>query len=89
MKLAVIAAFRHEVGGFLRRGGFREAGRSDGLRFYRSESAPGVSAAVGGLGRDGARASALAAASRFGAEMLVSRRIRGGAPSPASAPAAR
>ena len=79
VKLAVIAAFRHEVGGFLRRGGFREAARSDGLRFYRSESAPGVLAAVGGLGRDGARASALAAASRFGAETLVSAGFAAGA----------
>ena len=79
MNLAVIAAFRHEVGGYLRRGGFREAERAGGLRFYRSDSAPGVVAAVGGLGRGGAREGALAAASRFGAEMIVSAGFAAGA----------
>ena len=79
MALAIIAAFRREIGGFLRRGGFREVGRADGLRFHRSESAPDVVVIEGGLARDGARAGARAAASRFGAEMIVSAGFAAGA----------
>ena len=79
MNLAIVAAFGHEVGGFLRRGGFREVGRENGLRFHRSDSAPGVSVIVGGLARDGAREGARIAASRFGAEMIVSAGFAAGA----------
>lgn len=81
MALAVIATFRHEIGGFLRRGGFREAGRAEGLRFHRSETAPDVVVVEGGLAREGARAGARLAASRFGAEMIVSAGFAAGAKS--------
>lgn len=72
MTLAIIAAFRHEIGGYLRRGGFREAARSGGLRFHRSESVPRVVAVEGCLRREAAREGARIAASRFGAEMIAS-----------------
>ena len=79
MALAVIAAFRREIGGFLRRGGFREVGRADGLRVHRSEAAPSVVVIEGGLARDGARTGARLAMSRFGAEMIVSAGFAAGA----------
>ena len=71
--LAILAAFRSEIGEYLRRGGFREVSRSaGGLRFHRSESHPRVVAVEGCLERGAAREGARAAASRFGAEMIVS-----------------
>ena len=79
MTLAIAAAFRSEIGGYLRRGGFREVARSGGLRFLRSESVPRVVAVVGCLERAAAREGARAAASRFGAEMIVSAGFAAGA----------
>ena len=72
MTFAILAAFRSEIGGYLRRGGFREVERSGGLRFHRSETVPDVVAAVGCFEREAAGDAARVAASRFGAEMIVS-----------------
>lgn len=81
MTLAVVAAFRSEIGGYLRRGRFREVERSGGLRFHRSESFPQAVAVSGCLERAAAREGARAAASRYGAEMIVSAGFAAGAKS--------
>ena len=81
MTLAIIAAFRSEIGDYLRRGGFREVARSGGLRFHRSESVPRVVAVAGCLERAAAREGVRAAASQFGAEMILSAGFAAGAKS--------
>lgn len=66
--LAVVAAFRQEIGEFLKAGRFRESERSDGdwgrLRFYTSRAIPGVAVVEGGFGRDGATESVRGAIAR-------------------------
>ena len=66
--LAVVAAFRQEIGEFLKAGRFRESERPDGdwgrLRFYTSRAIPGVAVVEGGFGRDGATESVRGAIAR-------------------------
>ncbi len=66
--LAVVAAFRQEIGEFLNSGSFRESERPDGdwgrLRFYTSRAIPGVAVVEGGFGRDGATESVRGAIAR-------------------------
>lgn len=66
--LAVVAAFRQEIGEFLKAGRFRESERPDGdwgrLRFYTSRAIPGVVIVEGGFRRDGATESVRGAIAR-------------------------
>lgn len=55
--LAVVAAFKQEIGEFMKAGRFRESERAGRLRFYTSRAIPGVVIVEGGLGRDGATES--------------------------------
>ena len=62
--LAVVAAFRQEIGEFLNSGSFRESERAGRLRFYTSRAIPGVAVVEGGFGRDGATESVRGAIAR-------------------------
>lgn len=62
--LAVVAAFRQEIGEFLNSGRFRESERAGRLRFYTSRAIPGVVIVEGGFGRDGATESVRGAIAR-------------------------
>ncbi len=77
--LAVAAAFRQEIGGYLKDGGFREVLRNGRLRFHLSDSLPDVVVAEGGLAQAGARECVRLAVSRFGANMIVSAGFAAGA----------
>ena len=64
----MVAAFRQEIGEFLKAGRFRESERPDGdwgrLRFYTSRAIPGVAVVEGGFGREGATESVRGAIAR-------------------------
>ena len=49
--LAVVAAFRNEIIGYLKSGGFRKVSESGGVRLYTSKSLPHVVVSNGGPGR--------------------------------------
>lgn len=69
--LAVVAAFRQEIGEFLDSGRFRESERAGRLRFYTSRATPGVVIVVGGFGRDGATESVRAAIAKFAPDAVI------------------
>ena len=77
--LAVIAAFRQEVAGFLKTGSFQETSREGGLRFYTSESLPNVVVSEGGFARESARESVREVVRRFSPTLIVSAGFAGGA----------
>ena len=69
--LAVVAAFRQEIGEFLNSGGFRESERVGRLRFYTSRAIPGVVIVEGGFGRDGATESVRGAIATFAPDAII------------------
>ncbi len=70
--MAVIAAIREEVAGYLKSGGFRRIARSGGVRLYTSDSVPHVVVSDGGLGRAGAGECVAEVVSRFDPHLIVS-----------------
>ena len=77
--LAILAAFKQEIGAFLKAGRFRESGRDGRLRFYTSKTMPRVAVAVGGFGRDGAIESVVRAIAAFSPDMIICAGFSGGA----------
>ena len=69
--LAVVVAFRQEIGDFLKAGGFREINRAGRLRFYASATAPGVVIAEGGFGREGVTDSVRRVSAKFAPDAII------------------
>ncbi len=70
--LIVVAAFRAEVGAFLRAGNFRRAERRQGLCVHRSRTMPDVAVIEGAIGIRRARTAAKWAADSLNADAVVS-----------------
>ena len=77
--LAIIAAFKDELSGYLKRGQFQVTGQDNGFRIYESEQVPDVVVSEGGIGKEGSQASARLAAERFKPDMMISAGFAGGA----------
>ena len=70
--LAVVAAFREEIGGYLKSGGFRKIAQSGEVRLYASDSVPHVVVADGGFGGAGAGDCVAEVITRFDPHLVVS-----------------
>ena len=77
--LAIVAAFRQEIGAFLKAGRFRQSGRDGRLRFFTSNTMPGIAVAVGGFGREGAIDSVRRTIAEFSPNMIICAGFSGGA----------
>ena len=77
--LAIVAAFKQEIDAFLKAGCFRETERAGRLRFFTSNTMPGIAVAVGGFGREGAIDSVRRTIAEFSPNMIICAGFSGGA----------
>ncbi|MCH7800982.1 MAG: hypothetical protein IIC24_05485, partial [Chloroflexi bacterium] len=77
--LAIVAAFKDEVSGYLKRGQFQVTRQDNGFRIYESEQVPEVVISEGGIGKDRSQESARLTVERFKPDMMVSAGFAGGA----------
>ena len=76
--LAIVAAFRQEIGGYLKEGDFRAVAQDGLLRFYESPSVSDVVVVEGGVGRSGAGEAATQVIERYQPDAVVSAGFAGG-----------
>ncbi len=76
--LGIIAAFKEEVEDYLREGRFKMVDRVDSISFYQSISAPDVTVAVGGIGKDRAEAATGLLIDRYPPSYIVCAGFAGG-----------
>ena len=70
--LAVVAAFRNEIIGYLKSGGFRRIAQSGDVRLYTSDSVPHVVVSDGGFGRARVGDCVSEVVTRFDPHLVVS-----------------
>ncbi|MCD5398609.1 MAG: hypothetical protein LR120_02575, partial [Dehalococcoidia bacterium] len=63
--LAIVAAFKDELSGYLRRGRFQVTEQDNGFRIYQSMQVSEVVIAEGGIGKERSQESARLTAERF------------------------
>ena len=78
MSLAIIAAFRQEVGTYLDAHRFELTEAHDGLRIYRSDLKPEIVVVEGGVGRKKAEAAVTLAVERYRPNHVVNAGFAGG-----------
>ena len=78
MTLAIIAAFRQEVGAYLDAHRFKLTDTHDCLRIYRSDLQPEIVVVEGGVGREKAEAAVTLAIERYRPEHVVNAGFAGG-----------
>ena len=76
--LGIVTAFKDEVRGYLRHGGFRVVDRSGYLSYYLSKKHPDVVLVEGGIGRQRASEATRQLAERYEPELIVSAGFAGG-----------
>jgi adenosylhomocysteine nucleosidase len=76
--LGIIAAFKEEVEDYLRKGRFKMVDRVDSISFYQSSSAPDVTVAAGGVGRERAETATGLLIDRYPPDFIVSAGFAGG-----------
>ena len=76
--IAVVAALKEEMAGYLASGLYREAGRDGDVRWFESASSRHVAVVLGGIGREAIESAAGLALSRYEPELLVSAGFAGG-----------
>ena len=77
--LAVLVAFKEEIGTFLKTTEFRELSRMGGLRVHKSDKLPHVLVAQGGFAYAAARESVKSVVSSFQPELIVTAGFAAGA----------
>ncbi len=76
--IGVVAAFRDEIRGYLKRGRFRFEGREEGFRVHKSEANPRIVVIDGGIGKLRAQQATRALVESFDPELIVSAGFAGG-----------
>ncbi len=76
--IGVVAAFRDEIRGYLKRGRFRFEGREEGFRVHTSEANPRIVVIDGGIGKLRAQQATRALVKSFDPELIVSAGFAGG-----------
>ena len=77
--LAIVAAFKDELSGYLKRGRFQVTEQDNGFRIYQSMQVPEVVISEGGIGKERSQESARLTAERFKPDMMISAGFAGGA----------
>ncbi|MDP6454631.1 MAG: hypothetical protein QF898_15115 [SAR202 cluster bacterium] len=77
--LAIVAAFKDEMSGYLKKGRFQITKQDEGFRIYESERIPEVVISEGGIGKERSQESARITAERFKPDMMISAGFAGGA----------
>lgn len=77
--LAIVAAFKSELSGYLKRGRFQVTRQDNGFRIYESEHVPEVVVSEGGIGKERSQECARLTAERFKPDMMISAGFAGGA----------
>ena len=76
--LAVVAAFKEEVGSYLAEGEFRVELQENSLRFHRSRARPGIVVVEGGVGKRGALEAARKVIEQCRPDVVISAGFAGG-----------
>lgn len=76
--LAIIAAFKEEVEGYLKSAGFRVTDQDNAIRFYQSSSVPDVVVAEGGVGRQQAEVATEMIIKRYSPSLIICAGFAGG-----------
>lgn len=76
--IAIVAAIRDEVAGFLATGGYRESAKQGAVSHYASARWPDAAVVIGGAGRDRAEAATHEALQVYEPDLVVSAGFAGG-----------
>jgi len=76
--IAVVAALKEELTGYLASGRYRETGREGDVRWFESPSSRHVAVVLGGIGREAIESAARFALSRYAPDLVVSAGFAGG-----------